>query len=301
MDLIAIWRINLDSDFLSGRIWLELETAIQEREFREKLHTEQVLNSLRTLENDTYELTDFTETRNGTFDWVWTPPIAPVRGWWNSFPEFLKSGGGCYWINVEPGVGKVYLMSYIAYHHTTQELLRMWAGAAKLLTASFTAHAANGRVLSLKSILKSLLFQVFSMAPDLLLTIIPAKDCETPSRHLELWSLDRLKKAFSAVISETSDAYKIVVFVDGLHKFSSTEIEQSKILDILSAPDSARVKIILSSRSDTLFAARFRSVPQLLVEEMPELDWMSEATRIPMVPYERIPYPGLVRQPKSPR
>jgi hypothetical protein len=147
-----------------------LETAIRDRKSKENARAGQLLDAV--FYADIHQRMEMiAEAHRGTFEWIWT---AASTSHASSFLEFLEHGNGLFWINGKVASGKSTLMKYIVEHHRTGEALRKWTVGARLLTASFYFWVAGTTLeKSLRGILRSLLYQMLSAAPDLIPTVIP--------------------------------------------------------------------------------------------------------------------------------
>lgn len=79
-----------------------------------------------------------------TFEWLLDPSSQ------TSFVPWLENESGIYWINGKAGSGKSTLMKYLVTHQQTMNMLKVWAGTKKIVTASFYFWNAEMRCRSLK-------------------------------------------------------------------------------------------------------------------------------------------------------
>jgi len=90
-----------------------------------------VLESLRFILMDArYEQIE--HAYRDTYSWVFNQNAG-----WASLVDWLRSEAEMYWIFGKPGAGKSTLLKFINDDPRTQELLKSWAGALPLCTASF--------------------------------------------------------------------------------------------------------------------------------------------------------------------
>ena len=94
-----------------------------------------------------------------TFDWIFENP-GTVEPHWSNLDHWLQKGDGQYWVCGKAGLGKSTLMKYICHDKRSTESLRIWAGGAKLVTA--TCYFWNPGTVMQKShigLLQSLLYE----------------------------------------------------------------------------------------------------------------------------------------------
>jgi hypothetical protein len=117
------------------------------------------------------------DAHNKTFEWIFDPNQLqgndceqPV------FNEWLRTQNGIYWISGKAGSGKSTLVKWICRHPKTQESLRLWAGKKELVIAShFFWCAGTDLQKSQQGLLRSLLFDVFRSAPELIPIVAAAQ------------------------------------------------------------------------------------------------------------------------------
>ncbi|KAI1418856.1 hypothetical protein F5Y12DRAFT_789534 [Xylaria sp. FL1777] len=142
-----------------------------------------------------------------TFGWVFRPSV-PDGSKTISFYQWLCEGNGTFWIQGKAGSGKSTLMKFICSHATTMELLRVWAGSKRLITAKFFFWNA-GTLLqkSREGLLRSLLFEILRKCPELIPRVSKGNR-KTPFRRRgpysqaddeELWSQEELMEAYRSL------------------------------------------------------------------------------------------------------
>lgn len=103
-----------------------------------------------------------------TYDWIFRDSVADDRPW-ADFTRWLEHGQDIYWINGKPGAGKSTLMNYIAQHERTKRALDAWAPRQKLAIPTFFFwNAGSNMQKSVNGLLRSLIFQLLSICPELL-------------------------------------------------------------------------------------------------------------------------------------
>jgi hypothetical protein len=137
-------------------------------------------------------------------------------------------------------------MKHVSEHERTLQGLRKWAGAKKLLTASFYFwNQGNEMQKSGVGLFQSLLYQILRAAPSLATTVYPD--------HLphEVWDQQTLKTTFQKIAEDTKLDVKFCFFIDGLDEYNGDEKDVLLILEALSV--SRNIKICASSRPGRVY------------------------------------------------
>ncbi|KAE8448726.1 hypothetical protein EG329_008941 [Mollisiaceae sp. DMI_Dod_QoI] len=108
-----------------------------------------------------------------TLQWIFKEPEA-IHKPWDSFVQWLRKGGGIYWINGKAASGKSTLMKYISDHPTTMKNLNIWLSnfeysTRQLVTGRFFFW--NSGILEQRSqtgLLRSLLYEILNAQKDLI-------------------------------------------------------------------------------------------------------------------------------------
>ncbi|KAI0425233.1 hypothetical protein F5Y09DRAFT_335150 [Xylaria sp. FL1042] len=164
------------------------------QEFLESLYFSKIKARQRKIES----------AHSKTFGWIFRPSV-PDGSKPISFYQWLSEGNGTFWIQGKAGSGKSTLMKFICAHTTTVELLRVWAGNKRLITAKFFFWNA-GTILqkSREGLLRSLLFEILRKCPELIPRVSQGNQ-KTPFRRRgpysqtdddELWSQEELMHAY---------------------------------------------------------------------------------------------------------
>jgi len=83
--------------------------------------------------------------------------------------EWLKHGGGTFWVSGKPGSGKSTFMKFIADHPATRSALSHWAHPLPIVVAShYFWGSGTGMQRSLQGLLQTLLYDIFRHCPDLI-------------------------------------------------------------------------------------------------------------------------------------
>ncbi|KAI0452506.1 hypothetical protein F5B21DRAFT_516009 [Xylaria acuta] len=144
-----------------------------------------------------------------TFGWIFQHSV-PDGSKTISFDQWLREGGGTFWIQGKAGSGKSTLMKFVCSHATTMKSLREWAGSKQLITAEFFFWNA-GTVLqkSREGLLRSLLFEILRKCPELIPRVSKGNQ-RAPFRERsryshaadeELWSQEELMEAYRNLVT----------------------------------------------------------------------------------------------------
>ena len=79
---------------------------------------------------------DIKKAHKKTFEWIYDETGADL-GPWSNFTQWLEEGQATYWISGKAGSGKSTLMNMMYQDQRTINALKVWAGAAELLTPTF--------------------------------------------------------------------------------------------------------------------------------------------------------------------
>jgi len=207
-----------------------------------------------------------------TFQWIYSEPVAGGKPW-DSFIHWLKRGRDCYWVEGKAGSGKSTLMRYISEDPRTIAALKEWAGTSQLVVSSFFFwNAGTSLQKSQAGLLRSLLLDVLSKKPELVLVLFPDV-CRSIlagklSGPLEL-SFIELQNAFSMLFS-TPKNFKLCFIVDGLDEYDGDHTEICELFSQLAVSDDA--KVLLSSRPIPSCVRAFSSCPTLRLQNLTHSD-----------------------------
>ena len=196
----------------------------------------------------------------------------------HEFSNWLKNGGGIYWIRGKAGSGKSTLMRFLVENPKTLRLLSSWAGQRDVVMAShFFWKSGTPIQKSLPGLLRTLLFQILRQIPSLIGQLFPL---QWKSRDLSIFPLsaDEVIQALESLTLENSLPVRFCFFIDGLDEYTTgTERyhgdfqELLNILEALSA--SSVIKICVSSRPWTVFERAFGNSPnKLRLEDLTKND-----------------------------
>ncbi|KAH0430079.1 hypothetical protein CcaCcLH18_08025 [Colletotrichum camelliae] len=175
-----------------------------------------------------------------------------------NFANWLRESSGIFWITGKPGSGKSTLMKFISGHETTKNLATTWASPKPLLLAShFFWFGGTKLQKSQEGLLRTLLFQILSNAPELISKVFPDR-VSGQFQYLESWSREELSDAFERLQALPTIPYRIFVLVDGLDEYSGQGTEVTEFLCAITK--SPEFKVCCASRPWQEFRDAFRNV-----------------------------------------
>lgn len=200
--------------------------------------------------------TDITNAEANTLDWLYGESET-------SFPYWLSSQHGIYWINGLAGSGKSTLMKFAAGNVRTKLALKRWAGNFPLHIAShYFWHHGHSIQRSQVGLFRSLLYQILRATPVLIPLVCPNSEI----LEFEEWEMVDLRTAFDRLCQQTSLSAKFCFFIDGLDEYSGEERDLIETLRVMTS--SPHIKICASSRPWPEFAKEFgRNFPTLVVQD----------------------------------
>ena len=196
-----------------------------------------------------------------SYEWIFTGRKPKNQMDWASFPEWLASGSGVYWIKGKAGSGKSTLMNYICNdkREETQKLLKQWgAGRRFIMPTFFFWNAGVAQQKTVDGLLRSLIYQMLKECRELI-------DCFSMSEPLHAWNNKRLLSALVALSTQTRIPIAICAFIDGLDELDDRY--DAVIETIRSISDQSHVKICLSSRPLLAFEKAYAGMPSLSLQD----------------------------------
>ncbi|KAL0264955.1 hypothetical protein SLS55_000909 [Diplodia seriata] len=179
-----------------------------------------------------------------TFEWAFNDEELHLRRW-------LEAEAGIFWVSGKAGSGKSTLMKFLCRKQETMTALQRWAKPKRVIPASyFFWNAGYREQKSQEGLLRSLLFQIFQQAPELVSTVCPGRWNDTNERE-NVWTLSELSRSFQALAQQTSLPVRLCFFVDGLDEFepSVKNGDHKDLLQILkNVSRSPDIKLCLSTR-----------------------------------------------------
>ncbi|KAJ9647444.1 uncharacterized protein PV06_00157 [Exophiala oligosperma] len=242
-------------------------------------------NAINTMLLDSLYFTQIAERRSNireahhsTFKWVFQP-TAELEDRWTNLPRWLDGtdpGQNVYWITGKAGSGKSTLMRYLYEAKETKNLLNVWAGSSRLLTACcFFWNPGNDIQKSLNGLLRTLLHELLTTCPQCIKIVAPWRwrSLDLGAKFLEPWTDAELLNVLDAFFRNTAKNTHICLFVDGLDEFHGTDETRENLIDLLqklASKDNA--KICLSSRPWNIFEDAFGRGPMLRLEDLTRPD-----------------------------
>lgn len=195
---------------------------------------------------------DIPKAHKDTFKWIFNDNGS------GNFTNWLTKSSGIFWVTGKPGSGKSTLMKFISGHKTTKSLATAWASPKPLLLAShFFWFGGTKLQKSQGGLLRTLLFQILSNAPQLISEVFPDR-ISSQFQYLEAWSLEELSGAFERLQALTTIPCRIFILVDGLDEYSGQGTEVTDFLNaITKSPD---IKVCCASRPWQEFRGAFHNV-----------------------------------------
>ncbi|KAH8879820.1 hypothetical protein GQ53DRAFT_849393 [Thozetella sp. PMI_491] len=191
------------------------------------------------------------QAHKDTFQWAFDSRLS----------EWLRSGGGAFWISGKPGSGKSTFMKFISRHPQAKELLAEWAGSADILAVAshFFWIAGTPIQKSWQGLFQSLLFDVCHNHPSVVPLVSPNRWAAAKNGQwqtaAEPWSVSELSAALRRLAWTDKVPLKMCFFIDGLDEYDSDHAELCNVLsDMASSP---RIKMCLSSRPWPIFEKSF--------------------------------------------
>ncbi|KAH7176878.1 hypothetical protein EDB81DRAFT_875669 [Dactylonectria macrodidyma] len=213
------------------------------------------------------------EAHTSTFHWIFSNPKESQVSW-NSFPEWLQNGTGCYWIQGKAGSGKSTLMKRIYEHQQTTQHLQHWAKGLPLTTASFFFwHLGSPLQKSQEGLLRSILYDLLRTNPRLVMDVMPELCIEVTKLGREELvgspSLSELVRWFKKLgkACGSSTTQRACFFIDGLDEYVGDQAELVSLFLNLSRETTA-IKFVLSSRPISVFVETLSALPGLRLQDL---------------------------------
>ncbi|RPA87881.1 hypothetical protein BJ508DRAFT_40 [Ascobolus immersus RN42] len=196
------------------------------------------------------------KSHSGTCGWIYDDPRTCFQNW-------LEEHGGVYWIHGKPGSGKSTLMKHIFSSDRTDMALRVWSGSGKSLVHVrhfFWISGKDPLDRSQHGLYRSLLFQIFSSQPSL---ILPT--CKPLPGNISTWGTEDFKTVFDnirkCIATGTPAVLKLALFIDGMDEYDTRTAVSGHSLDIVevlrSLAQCDNIKVCVSSRPWAVFRNEF--------------------------------------------
>jgi hypothetical protein len=224
-----------------------------------------------------------------TFKWA-LDGTSQSRSGGKGLSEWFKTGQGVYWISGKAGSGKSTLMKYLRDSEYTHQHLDLWKKSLPSLSKDeelplclatfFFWNSGQVDQKSQKGMLRSLLFQIFSVYPAIIpmvcddvwaatYKVLLRNDNDT---FTQVWSVKRLMTTLKAIFHQIIFPVRICLLVDGLDEFESEPGDSAEPEDIArlfrDIATSESVKACVSSRPWPIFADIYQGCPFLRLEDL---------------------------------
>ncbi|ORY05157.1 hypothetical protein BCR34DRAFT_439739, partial [Clohesyomyces aquaticus] len=212
-------------------------------------HAQRVLSGLYYPDMQFRE-SDIRTAHHDTYDWLYPPHKQHTE---SSIAKWLRTGNGIYWVGGKAGSGKSTLLKHIVRNPKTLELLRPWAHPHKLVLGSYFFWN-SGSVLqkSQNGLIRSLLFEIFRLCPELIQQAFPN---QAKSSMSMTWDRETLMSAFERTVDLSIDRYRFCFVIDGLDEY---EGDHHELVHMLKTSFSSKfMKILVSSRPWNVFQEAF--------------------------------------------
>ncbi|KAK3683436.1 hypothetical protein B0T22DRAFT_519367, partial [Podospora appendiculata] len=205
-----------------------------------------------------------------TFQWLFSRQ--------ENFKDWLRlPDTGVFWITGKPASGKSTLMKYISTHQSLRSYLHAWAGEAELLIASIYFWGPGSRIQkSRDGLLRSLLYQLLSVRPDLCNVVTPGRysllELAGTGVKLPDWEWAELMESLNRLAAAIQGQSRLALFVDGLDEYLGDQEGLVKFLKRLQ--QDYGLKLCVSSRPWNVFSDEFQFSPSLRMEDLtkPDID-----------------------------
>ena len=212
----------------------------------------------------------------GTFNWIFEDPRATCKPW-DSFVAWLRDGSGIYWIHGKPASGKTTLMRFIIEDARSTELLRHWAGHAKIICAKFFLwNLGSAMQKSQVGLIRSLISQIIFHSPDLAKAMWPQvhewvsaqsrEFCHDLAMGWQEWQLSDLATTFHMLLRVATETHKICLFIDGLDEYDGDHVDLCALLSRVALLKN--LKICVSSRPLMTLEQELSHCPQLRLQDL---------------------------------
>ena len=157
-------------------------------------------------------------------------------------------------------------MKFVDGHPSTRCALREWSGDLPLITASFYFWNSGTELQkSQEGLLRSLLYEILSKAPDLIPVVcdsrwnstIVACDSRWNSTitHYRPWQLTELGQTFKRLREQVSLSLKFCFFIDGLDEYEGDKLEMITVFKDMVVL--SNIKLCLASRPWNIYEDAF--------------------------------------------
>ncbi|KAE9570709.1 hypothetical protein CGCF415_v013370 [Colletotrichum fructicola] len=193
----------------------------------------------------------------------------------STFIEWIENGTGVYWISGKAGSGKSTLMKYMVNDPRTEMLLQSWARGQPLVTAKYLFWDLSSDILpkSLDGLFRGILREIIRKDASFAPLLFPDQFKQENGWSEPFPTSNELKRAFERLVSLESSPSQVALLIDGLDEYSAPRGAQHDLSETLKrAARSKHMKIIASSRPETVFEKAFADCKKLYVHDMTNRD-----------------------------
>ncbi|KAF3809037.1 hypothetical protein GCG54_00011233 [Colletotrichum gloeosporioides] len=221
--------------------------------------------------NDRYE--DILPAHEKTFEWIFSKDLQLQSS--STFLEWIENGTGMYWMSGRAGSGKSTLIKYMADDPRTEKLLRDWAHEQPLVLAKYLFWDQSSDVLqkSLDGLYRGILHEIIKRERSFASLLFPDQFKQEHGCSGPFPTSNELKRAFKHLVSLETSPTRVALLIDGLDEYSAPHDEQHELAQNLKkAACSKHMKIIASSRPETVFEKAFADCEKLYLHDMTNRD-----------------------------
>jgi hypothetical protein len=209
------------------------------------------------------------EAYDTTFEWIFDDGDG-IDNAHAYFQRWLYSSNEVFWVSGKAGSGKSTLMKYLADHKKTHQILRHWAGDAKLVIGKHFFWNAGSKIQkSHLGLVQGLLYQLLRQCPELIpfASFRRWEADESSAVYMESWTRAELAASLKSIIARGRLEARFCFFIDGLDEYADEAAgehhELIEYLDLLAR--SGEVKLCVSSRPWTVFKDRYEGRHDLIL------------------------------------
>lgn len=188
---------------------------------------------------------------------------------WKSFRDWLRSDDSLYWISGKAGSGKSTFVNFLFKNEKTKAQLDKW-GTDCAIVAHFIWSSGTASQRSIRSLLRSLLYQILEGSEVILDVLLQKKVQASRFRNPDDWSKDDLEETISQVLSLNERG--TCIFVDGLDEIDPEEGPFDLLHLMKSFSLCTNTKICVSSRPEPIFKADLERFPKLKLQDLTRPD-----------------------------
>ncbi|KAF6831820.1 small s protein [Colletotrichum musicola] len=253
------------------------------------LATEKVLDKLWFSRiDDRYE--DISRAHRKTFEWIFSEDVELQPDC--NFLTWAENGDGIYWMSGRAGTGKSTLMKFLADDVRMQKLFRLWAGDQGLVMSKywFWDQSKDDLQKSLDGMYRGIMYELIRKEPLFAPLLFPDQFKAGRDWITDFPTSNELKRAFRRLVSAESPPVYVALLIDGLDEYRASEQAQLDLAQSLKiAAESKHLKIIASSRPETVFERTFKDSAKFYLHNLTRRDLELFITD-KLQDHERMPY-----------